>query len=141
MATNQNTSGKSNINDILSIGNELLKRNNKNSKKGIYKNELFSNCESIEEKRNIRNSLRKKLSFFVSSMFEYEKTNNKEKAQQLAKSFNEYANKVYNNINVLYENNTNELSIKNIDQFRLLVEKYTNTITQQKLIEQINKGK
>ena len=126
MTTNTNNSGKkSEIDNILSIGNDLLKRNNKNSKKGIYKNELFSSCESIEEKRNIRNSLRKKLSFFVSSMFEYEKTNNKEKAKQLAISFNEYANKVYNNVNVLYENNTNELSIKNIDQFRMIVEKYT----------------
>ena len=126
MTTNTNNSGKkSEIDNILSIGNDLLKRNNKNSKKGIYKNELFSSCESIEEKRNIRNSLRKKLSFFVSSMFEYEKTNNKEKAKQLAITFNEYASKVYNNINVLYENNTNELSIKNIDQFRMIVEKYT----------------
>ena len=126
MTTNTNNSGKkSEIDNILSIGNDLLKRNNKNSKKGIYKNELFAACETIEEKRNIRNSLRKKLSFFVSSMFEYEKTNNKEKAKQLAISFNEYANKVYNNVNVLYENNTNELSIKNIDNFRLLIEKYT----------------
>lgn len=126
MTTTQNNSGKkSEIDNILAIGNDLLKRNNKNSKKGIYKNELFVDCESIEERRNIRNALRKKLSFFVSSMFEYEKTNNKEKSKQLAISFNEYANKVYNNINVLYENNTNELTIKNIDQFRLIVEKYT----------------
>ena len=126
MTTNSNNSSK-NINDILSIGNELLQRNNKNSKKGIYKNELFASCETLEEKRNIRIKLRKKLGFFVSTLNEYDKTKQIDKAKNLSNSFIQYANEVYNNVNILYENNTNDITIKQVDNFRLLIEKYTKT--------------
>ena len=140
METLNNNSKKMELNSILSIGNDLLKSNSNNHKQGIYKNELFNEMND-REKKSLRIKLRNKLSYFVETMFEYDKTKNFDKCKALAQSFVQYANNVYNNINVLYENNTNELSIKNIDQFRLLVEKYTKTITQQKLIDQINKGK
>lgn len=140
MEQNNNNSKKMEINSILSIGNDLLKSNSNNHKQGIYKNELFIDMND-REKKSLRIKLRNKLSYFVETMFEYDKTKNIDKCKALSQSFVQYANNVYNNVNLLYENNTSFQKASKIDEFRKLCEQYTNTITQKKLIEQINKGK
>lgn len=137
---NTNDNKKMEINSILSIGNDLLKSNSNNHKQGIYKNELFAEMND-REKKSLRIKLRNKLSYFVEAMEQYDKTKNVEKCKSLAKSFIQYAGNVYNNINILYENNTSFQKASKIDEFRKLCEQYTNTITQKKLVEQINKGK
>ena len=129
---NNNNSKKMEINSILSIGNDLIKSNSNNHKQGIYKNELFNGMND-REKRSLRIKFRNKLSYFVDTMFEYSKTNNLEKCRALGNSLNQYAENVYNNINVLYENNTTFQKASKIDEFRKLVETYSNTVTQSKI--------
>ena len=125
MNTNDNNNNKKmDINSILAIGNDLIKSNSNNHKQGIYKNELFFEMND-REKKSLRIKLRNKLSYFVDTMFEYNKIKNIEKCKALAQSFNEYAGKIYNNMNVLYENNTAYNKIQKIDEFRALVETYT----------------
>lgn len=125
MNTNDNNK-KMEINSILSIGNDLLKSNNNNHKQGIYKNELFIDMND-REKKSLRIKLRNKLSYFVETMFEYDKIKNVEKCKSLAKSFQQYAGNVYNNVNLLYENNTSFQKASKIDDFRKLVETYTKS--------------
>ena len=121
---NTNDNKKMEINSILAIGNDLLKSNSNNHKQGIYKNELFAEMND-REKKSLRIKLRNKLSYFVETMFEYNKTKNVEKCKALAQSFQQYAKNVYNNVNLLYENNTSFQKASKIDEFRTLVEKYT----------------
>ena len=125
-ALNNNKNKKMEINSILAIGNDLIKSNNNNHKQGIYKNELFLDMND-REKKSLRIKLRNKLSYFVETMFEYDKTKNIDKCKALAQSFKQYAGNVYNNINLLYENNTAYNKIQKIDEFRKLVETYTKT--------------
>lgn len=121
-----NNSKKMEINSILSIGNDLLKSNSNNHKQGIYKNELFVDMND-REKKSLRIKLRNKLSYFVETMEQYDKTKNVEKCKALAKSFQQYAGNVYNNINLLYENNTSFQKASKIDEFRKLCEQYTKS--------------
>ena len=123
---NNNNNKKMEINSILSIGNDLLKTNSNNHKQGIYKNELFIDMND-REKKSLRIKLRNKLSFFVETMFEYDKTKNIDKCKSLAQSFTQYAGNVYNNINLLYENNTSFQKSSKIDEFRKLCEQYTKS--------------
>ena len=48
-------------------------------------------------------------------------------AKALAKSFQQYAGNVYNNINLLYENNTSFQKASKIDEFRKLCEQHTKS--------------
>lgn len=121
---NNNNNKKMEINSILSIGNDLLKSNSNNHKQGIYKNELFIDMND-REKKSLRIKLRNKLSYFVETMFEYNKIKNIDKCKALAQSFIQYAGNVYNNVNLLYENNTAFQKASKIDDFRKLVETYT----------------
>ena len=125
-ALNNNKNKKMEINSILAIGNDLIKSSSNNHKQGIYKNELFLDMND-REKKSLRIKLRNKLSYFVETMFEYDKTKNIDKCKALAQSFKQYAGNVYNNINLLYENNTAYNKIQKIDEFRKLVETYTKT--------------
>lgn len=122
--SNNNNNKKIEINSILSIGNDLLKSNSNNHKQGIYKNELFTEMND-REKKSLRIKLRNKLSYFVETMEQYDKTKNVEKCKALAQSFQKYSENVYNNINLLYENNTSFQKASKIDEFRKLVETYT----------------
>lgn len=125
MLKESNNNGKKlEINSILSIGNDLLKTNSNNHKQGIYKNELFIDMDD-REKKSLRIKLRNKLSYFVETMEQYNKTKNVEKCKALAQSFKQYAGNVYNNVNLLYENNTSFQKASKIDEFRTLVETYT----------------
>ena len=123
---NNNNNKKMEINSILSIGNDLLKTNSNNHKQGIYKNELFIDMND-REKKSLRIKLRNKLAYFVETMEQYDKTKNIDKCKALAQSFVQYANNVYNNINLLYENNTSFQKASKIDDFRKLCEQYTKS--------------
>lgn len=45
-------------NEILAIGNEIFSTN---ERKSIYKKEIFAECKTDKEKKNLRMKLRKKI--------------------------------------------------------------------------------
>ena len=49
-------------NEILVIGNEIFSTN---ERKSIYKKEIFAECKTNKEKKNLRMKLRKKLDTFI----------------------------------------------------------------------------
>lgn len=49
-------------NEILAIGNEIFSTN---ERKSIYKKEIFAECKTDKEKKNLRMKLRKKLDAFI----------------------------------------------------------------------------
>lgn len=81
-------------NEILAIGNEIFSTN---ERKSIYKKEIFVECKTDKEKKNLRMKLRKKLDAFIAEFIASNK--NIEKRKALKKAWQEYAKQVYINAN------------------------------------------
>ena len=120
----KNNSEKININDLLKIGNDVLKHSQSNTKAGIYKPNLFEGMND-REKKSTRIKLRNKLQNYIETLQYWHEQKNEAQAKKTASYFVEYANNVYNDVRILFESNTNELKQANISQFQKLVEIYT----------------
>lgn len=89
-------------NEILAIGNELFSAN---ERKSIYKKEIFSDCTTDRERKNLRMKLRKKLDNFLAEFIASAK--NKEKRAALKKAWKDYAKNVYINVDCIVDANAN----------------------------------
>ena len=96
-------------NEILAIGNEIFSTS---ERKSIYKKEIFVECKTDKEKKNLRMKLRKKLDSFIAEFISSSK--NAEKRKALKKAWQEYAKQVYINANCIANANTEKKdTIKN----------------------------
>lgn len=104
----------SNLEKIFAIGNETIQKEISFNRATIYKKELFEE-KTDKEKKSIRIKLRKKRDAFLSTFLVVEKDKNKLEA--LKKDWKEYAKLVYNNIEIIMDNNTNKESVQLIKRF------------------------
>ena len=101
-------------NEILAIGNEIFSTN---ERKSIYKKEIFVECKTDKEKKNLRMKLRKKLDAFIAEFIASNK--NTEKRKALKKAWQEYAKQVYINVNCIVDANANTEKRDTIKNFLL----------------------
>lgn len=101
-------------NEILAIGNEIFSIN---ERKSIYRKEIFAECETDKEKKNLRMKLRKKLDSFIAEFIATSK--NEEKRKALRKAWQEYAKQVYINTACIVDANANTEKKDTIKNFLL----------------------
>lgn len=101
-------------NEILAIGNEIFSTN---ERKSIYKKEIFAECKTDKEKKNLRMRLRKKLDAFIAEFIATSK--NEEKRKALRKAWQEYAKQVYINSTCIVDANANTEKKDTIKNFLL----------------------
>lgn len=89
-------------NEILAIGNEIFSTS---ERKSIYRKEIFAECTTDKEKKNLRMKLRKKLDAFIAEFLASNK--NAEKRKALKKAWQEYAKQVYINVECIVDANAN----------------------------------
>lgn len=89
-------------NEILTIGNEIFSTS---ERKSIYRKEIFAECKTDKEKKNLRMKLRKKLDAFIAEFIASNK--NAEKRKALKKAWQEYAKQVYINVECIVDANAN----------------------------------
>ena len=121
----KNNSEKININDLLKIGNDVLKHSQSNTKAGIYKPNLFEGMND-REKKSLRIKLRNKLQNYVETLQYWHEQKNEAQAKKTASYFIEYSKNVYNDIRILCEHNTDEIKQSEISHFQKLIEIYTS---------------
>ena len=101
------------IDELLT--NEVFVKNSNGKKSSIYKRELFAGLLD-DDKKKLRRKLRKTLqNKFLATFLTIRK--NETELKKLSKIWKEYANKVYNNIEVVCESNTDIDTQKLIKQF------------------------
>lgn len=101
------------IDELLT--NEVFVKNSNGKKSSIYKRELFAGLLD-DDKKKLRRKLRKTLqNKFLATFLTIRK--NETELKKLSKIWKEYANKVYNNIEVVCESNTDIETQKLIKQF------------------------
>lgn len=71
----------------------------------IYRKEIFAECKTDKEKKNLRMKLRKKLDAFIAEFLASDKKAEKRKA--LKKAWQEYAKQVYINVERIIDANAN----------------------------------
>lgn len=103
-------------NEILKIGNDLFVTN---ERKSIYKKEIFAECKTDKEKKNLRMKLRKKLDGFMATAIAFR--NKKEELNKLRESWKQYATAIYQDINVIADANSNTEKSESIKQFLQLM--------------------
>lgn len=97
------------------LTNDVFVKNSNEKKSSIYKRELFNGMLD-DDKKKLRRKLRKTLqNKFLATFLTIRK--NEIELKKLSKIWKEYANKVYNNIEVVCESNTNIETQKLIKQF------------------------
>lgn len=97
------------------LTNDVFVKNSNGKKSSIYKRELFAGLLD-DDKKKIRRKLRKTLqNKFLATFLTIRK--NETELKKLSKIWKEYANKVYNNIEVVCESNTDIETQKLIKQF------------------------
>lgn len=89
-------------NEVLAIGNEIFSTS---ERKSIYRREIFAECTTDKEKKNLRMKLRKKLDAFIAEFIASNK--NAEKRKALKKAWQEYAKQVYINVECIVDANAN----------------------------------
>lgn len=89
-------------NEILALGNEIFSTS---ERKSIYRKEIFAECKTDKEKKNLRMKLRKKLDAFIAEFIVSSK--NVEKRKALKKAWQEYAKQVYINVECIVDANAN----------------------------------
>lgn len=108
MANNNNF-----LNEIFS--SDVFVKNNSNKKSSIYKRELFADMLD-DQKKKLRRQLRKNLqNRFLATFLVVRK--NETELKKLSQIWQEYAPKVYNNVNVICEANTDSDTQKLIKNF------------------------
>lgn len=101
------------IDELLT--NEVFVKNSNEKKSSIYKRELFAGLLD-DDKKKLRRKLRKTLqNKFLATFLTIRK--NETELKKLSKIWIEYANKVYNNIEIVCESNTDLETQKLIKQF------------------------
>ena len=104
---------KNYLNELLT--NDVFVKNSNGKKSSIYKRELFNGMLD-DDKKKLRRKLRKTLqNKFLATFLIIRK--NETELLKLSKIWKEYANKVYNNIEVVCESNTDIETQKLIKQF------------------------
>lgn len=97
------------------LTNDVFVKNSNEKKSSIYKRELFNGMLD-DDKKKLRRKLRKTLqNKFLATFLTIRK--NETELKKLSKIWKEYANKVYNNIEVVCESNTDIETQKLIKQF------------------------
>lgn len=97
------------------LTNDVFVKNSNGKKSSIYKRELFVGLLD-DDKKKLRRKLRKTLqNKFLATFLTIRK--NETELKKLSKIWKEYANKVYNNIEVVCESNTDIETQKLIKQF------------------------
>lgn len=97
------------------LTNDVFVKNSNGKKSSIYKKELFNGMLD-DDKKKLRRKLRKTLqNKFLATFLTIRK--NEIELKKLSKIWKEYANKVYNNIEVVCESNTDIETQKLIKQF------------------------
>ena len=97
------------------LTNDVFVKNSNGKKSSIYKRELFNGMLD-DDKKKLRRKLRKTLqNKFLSTFLIIRK--NETELKKLSKIWKDYANKVYNNIEVVCESNTDIETQKLIKQF------------------------
>lgn len=89
-------------NEVLAIGNEIFSTR---ERKSIYRKEIFVECKTDKEKKNLRMKLRKKLDAFIAEFIATSK--NEERRKALKKAWQEYAKQVYINSTYIVDSNAN----------------------------------
>lgn len=89
-------------NEILALGNEIFSTS---ERKSIYRKEIFAECKTDKEKKNLRMKLRKKLDAFIAEFIASSK--NVEKRKALKEAWQEYAKQVYINVECIADANAN----------------------------------
>ena len=101
------------IDELLT--NDVFVKNSNGKKSSIYKRELFAGLLD-DDKKKLRRKLRKTLqNKFLATFLTIRK--NETELKKLSKIWVEYANKVYNNIYIVCESNTDLETQKLIKQF------------------------
>lgn len=101
-------------NEILAIGNEIFSTS---ERKSIYRKEIFVECKTDKERKNLRMKLRKKLDSFIAEFIS--STKNAEKRKALKKAWQEYAKQVYIDTNCIVDANANTEKKDTIKNFLL----------------------
>lgn len=97
------------------LTNDVFVKNSNGKKSSIYKRELFAGLLD-DDKKKLRRKLRKTLqNKFLATFLTIRK--NETELKKLSKIWAEYANKVYNNIDIVCESNTDLETQKLIKQF------------------------
>jgi hypothetical protein len=97
------------------LTNDVFVKNSNGKKSSIYRGELFNGMLD-DDKKKLRRKLRKTLqNKFLATFLTIRK--NETELKKLSKIWKEYANKVYNNIEVVCESNTDIETQKLIKQF------------------------
>lgn len=97
------------------LTNDVFVKNSNGKKSSIYKRELFNGMLD-DDKKKLRRKLRKTLqNKFLATFLTIRK--NETELKKLSKIWKEYADKVYNNIEVVCESNTDIETQKLIKQF------------------------
>lgn len=101
------------IDELLT--SDVFVKNSNEKKSSIYKRELFAGLLD-DDKKKLRRKLRKTLqNKFLATFLTIRK--NETELKKLSKIWVEYANKVYNNIDIVCESNTDIETQKLIKQF------------------------
>lgn len=101
------------IDELLT--SDVFVKNSNGKRSSIYKRELFAGLLD-DEKKKLRRKLRKTLqNKFLATFLTIRK--NEIELKKLSKVWNEYANKVYNNIDIVCESNTDIETQKLIKSF------------------------
>lgn len=103
--------------EILAIGNEIFSTN---ERKSIYKKEIFAECKTDKEKKNLRMKLRKKLDNFIAESIASAKQ--PAKLAELSKAWQTYATQVYINSTAIVDANANTEKRKSITDFLALMQ-------------------
>ena len=97
------------------LTNDVFVKNSNGKKSSIYKRELLAGMLD-DDKKKLRRKLRKTLqNKFLATFLTIRK--NETELKKLSKIWKEYANKVYNNIEIVCESNTDLETQKLIKQF------------------------
>lgn len=98
---------------IFEIGKNILKT--ESNRKSIYKKELFSECVTDKEKKSLRIKLRRKKDTFIACYLANKK--NEAKLKELFSAWKQYAEKVYNDIYIIVDNNSAKENIQICNEF------------------------
>lgn len=98
---------------IFEIGKNILKT--ESNRKSIYKKELFSDCVTDKEKKSLRIKLRRKKDTFIACYLANKK--NEAKLKELFSAWKQYAEKVYNDIYIIVDNNSAKENISICNEF------------------------
>lgn len=98
---------------IFEIGKNILKT--ESNRKSIYKKELFSDCVTDKEKKSLRIKLRRKKDTFIACYLANKK--NEAKLKELFSAWKQYAEKIYNDIYIIVDNNSAKENISICNEF------------------------